>query len=154
MIYDTLVLPDALTDIGQISKNQQSEATPHTPRIVRVCIPSPIHTEIAASPLRDREKLIVYSVVYACATERSRSKSLSTKMLDHMVGQRGRRRIVNYLLGSEHFGYLRHEIDVMCRAYYVAGVNLSDRSLSGSPHLSVSHAASAQHTGEVLCGVW
>lgn len=154
MTYDTLLLPDALTNIGQLSQNQQTEATPHTPRIVRVCIPSPIHAEIAASPLRDREKLIVYSVVYACATERSRCKSLSTKMLDHMVGQRGRRRVINYLLGSEHFGYLRHEIDVMCRAYYVAGVNLSDRSLNGTSIPSDSHAAGAQHTGEVLCVVW
>lgn len=133
-------------------------ASTHEPRFVRVCIPEPIHSEIKASNLRDIEKLIVYAVVYESATSPARWKSLSTEMLNLMIGQRGRRRVISYLMSSPHFRASSYEAAVRCRAYAVTGFDLAQRALDDAPIQSDCQLASAQHTSDACfvggVGVW
>ena len=125
-------------------------------RFVRACIPEPIHTEIAASNLRELEKLIVYSIVWECATTNRGCKHISTDLLNNMPGilDRGRARIKRYLKASPHFGFYRHEKFTTCEAFFVSGFVLAERSLSCNPVQPGSQSGSAQHTSDVQLGVW
>lgn len=136
------------------TKAQKSAEYQH--RFVRVCIPAPIHAELAASDLRDTEKLIVYSIVWECATTKQRCKHISTELLDYMpgVGQRGRRRIVKYLLRSQHFANEPHQVGVKSRAFWVAGFDLSDRPFPDQSQAQSSRVGGAQHISDVPLGIW
>lgn len=143
--------PNLESDRGA-SLSQPSLADDATSRIVRVCIPAAIHAEIAASDLRELEKLIVYQIIYESATTTVQGKSISVKMLNKMPGirDRGRARIKRFLKSSANFGWIPCEVDERCKRcefWFVKGFRLGARSMS---HPVVS----AQHTSDVPCGVW
>lgn len=140
--------PNLESDRGA-SLSQPSLADDATSRIVRVCIPAAIHAEIAASDLRELEKLIVYQIIYESATTSVQGKSISVKMLNKMagIGDRGRARIKRFLKSSANFGWIPYEVDERCEFWFVKGFSLGARSMS-------DRSVGAQHTSDVPCGVW
>ena len=125
-------------------------------RVVRVCIPAPIHAEIAASDLSDLAKFIVYAVIYESATTPQQCKYISTSMLDHMpgIGQRTRRRIRAFLKSSKHFGHGRFVKGVHSTPFWVSGHQLAVRSVSGDTVSTYGCLGGAQHNSDVGVGVW
>ena len=152
----TISVSQTTSQRNQLRPESQNLPSDVGSRFVRGCIPEPIHADVSAADLRDAEKQIVYSIVLECATTKQRCKHISTELLDYMpgIGQRGRRRIVNYLLGSEHFTHERHEVGIKSRAFSVVGFNLADRPVSGAKHTKSSHVGGAQHIGGVPLGIW
>lgn len=140
-------------------KSQQESAdrsaTPaHVPRCVRMCIPEPIHAALAASDLREVEKLIVYDIVHECCTASVQGKAINSDLLAHMPGIGRRRRVIKkWLKSSPNFGFIPGRVDESADFFFVRGFALAERSISGKPLEPTTEGV--QHNGDVVpCGVW
>jgi hypothetical protein len=78
-------------------------------------------------------------------------------MLDKMIGERGRRRVINYLKGSPYFWRSGYR-EGCCRSYGVTGFDLAERAADGTSIPTDSQSSSARNTSDVGsiggCGVW
>ncbi len=138
------------------SSEESFDRHQQTHRFVRVCIPEPIHAEMAASDLRDGDKLIITAVVNASATTSVRGKMLNGDLIYAMPGldKRARPRIKKFLKSSPHFGFIPGGKDTHSDFFFVKGFALAHRYHSNRSEPVQASVESAQHTSDVPCGLW